>query len=179
MPRLFIAIDIPDWAKEELTRLCSFGLQGVKWVDSSQFHLSLRFVGEVDEFLFRDIDDSLTKIKGKPFTLHLAQVGTFPGSKSPRVIWAGVAKNDELSRLQKKVEVQLNRIGIKGDKRKFSPHITLGRIKLPKVKRIGDFLVQNSLYKSELFEVDRFYLYSSTLTPKGAIYRKEKEYQLI
>lgn len=178
MIRLFVAIDLPEWIKTELSTLCAFGLRGVKWVDPKQFHLSLRFIGEVDNALFRDIADSLTKIKGKPFPLSLSQVGTFPQSKTPRVIWTGIDKNEELNILQKKVELQLNRLQIKGEKRKFSPHITLGRVISHPPGHIGEFLVQNNLYQSEPFEVDRFFLYSSILTPKGAIHHREKEYEL-
>ncbi len=147
-------------------------------MSSEQFHLSLRFIGEVPEIVFSDIADSLSKIKGKPFSLSLSQVGTFPSSKSPRVLWTGVDKNEELMRLQKKIESQLNRLGVKGDKRKFTPHITLGRIKTDKPGRIGNFLVLNNLYKSQAFEVESFQLFSSVLTPKGAIYRVETEYLL-
>lgn len=179
MIRLFIAIDLPREIKQELELLCSFGLKGVKWVETSQFHLSLKFIGEVPYNVFEDVADSLAKIKAKPFLLTLAEVGTFPGSKTPRVIWAGVEKNTELFHLQKKVETQLSWQKLKGDKRKYSPHITLARVKSNNPGRIGDFLVQNNLYKSKPFEVDRFFLFSSVLTPKGAVYRKEREYLLI
>lgn len=178
MIRLFVAIDLPEWIKADLETLCFFGIRGVKWVDPEQFHLSLKFIGEVDESLFGNIEDCLSKINNKSFSLNLSQVGLFPNGKAPRVIWAGVDKNEDLMRLQKKVETQLNRLNLRGDKRKYSPHITLGRVKSQKPGRIGDFMIHNNLFKSGPFEVDRFTLFSSMLTPKGPIYRKEKEFYL-
>jgi RNA 2',3'-cyclic 3'-phosphodiesterase len=176
MKRLFVAIDLPPWIREELNRLCLFGIRGVKWVMSEQYHLSLSFIGEVDDNTAHDIAESLSKVKGNPFDLSLSSVGAFPGGKSPRVIWAGVSKSEYLMTLQKKVGYQLNQAGIKPEKRKFSPHITLGRVKSNKPVQIGDFLVQNGLYRSKLFKVTAFHLYLSRLTPKGAVYSKEQTY---
>lgn len=176
MIRLFVAINLPDWLKNELTLLCSFGIKGVKWVETANFHLSLRFIGEVTQEDFQDISDSLSKIKVNPFTLTLSGLGTFPNERSPRVIWTGVNKNEELIRLQKKVETQLNKLGLKGDKRRYTPHITLGRVKADKPGRIGDFMVQNNLYKSKPIDIESFQLFSSVLTPKGPIYRVESDY---
>jgi len=179
MPRLFVAIELPESIKEGLNGLCSYGIQGVNWVNPNQFHLSLRFIGEVDQGTFDNIADTLIKIKGKPFMLSLTGVGTFPQGKSPKVIWAGVTKNEQLIHLQKKVETRLNQIGIQKEKKRFSPHITLARVKGKLPGRIGDFLGYHSLYHSGEFEVDSFHLFSSVLNPKGAIYRKEREYPLI
>ncbi len=178
MRRLFVAVDLPDWIKEEMKILCFFGLRGVKWVNPEQFHLSLSFIGEVDQEKARDISDNLTKIRVNPFKLSLNSVGTFPSAKSPKVIWVGIGKSEELIRLQKKVAVQLNQIGIRLEKRKYFPHITLARVKSKNPGRIGDFLVHNGLYKSKEFEVAEFHLYLSRLTPKGAIYTKEMTYTL-
>ena len=145
-------------------------------METDNFHLSLRFIGEVTQEDFQDISDALSKIKVNPFTLTLSGLGTFPNEKSPRVIWTGVDKNEELIRLQKKVETQLNKLGLKGDKRRYTPHITLGRVKSEKLGRIGDFLVQNNLYKSKPIDVEGFQLFSSVLMPKGPIYRVENDY---
>ena len=176
MKRLFVAIDLPDWIKTELEMLCAFGVKGVKWVTREQMHLSLSFIGEVGEEAAMDISDTLIKVRAKSFEMSLNSVGTFPSEKTPRVIWAGIDKNNELMALQKKVASQLNQIGIKLERRKYSPHITLARVKSKTPGRIGEFLVQNSLYKSKPFDVTSFHLYLSTLTPKGAVYTKEKTY---
>ncbi len=179
MPRLFVAIDIPDALKTSLSDLCSFGISGVKWVEKDRFHLSLRFIGEVEDNLFRDIAASISKIKSPPFSLRLKGVGTFPQKNNPKVIWAGVTTDEALFQLQKKVENQLNHMGIERDKRKFSPHITLGRVKGKKTGQIANFLQYHSLFSTPSFEVNDFHLFSSQLTPKGPIYRKEETIQLL
>lgn len=185
MLRLFVAIDVPNEFKEQLKNLCQFGIQSVRWVNPDQFHLSLRFIGEVQHEKAEDIKATLSKIKADGFTLSFKGVGTFPAGKSPRVIWAGVPKNEPLNSLQKKVETQLSRIGITKEKRKFSPHLTLGRVKTNKTNKtnktdkIADYLAMNSLFETDSFEVSSFYLFSSQLTPKGAIYTKLEEYILL
>ncbi len=178
MPRLFVAIDLPDSIKDRITELCSFGLPGVSWVKYEQYHLSLRFVGEVDENSRERIGTALSKVRGASFELVLKGVGVFPQKKTPRVVWTGVEKNESLIQLRNKVEHQLNQIGIQKESRKFHPHLTLGRVKSKKVARIGDYLSHYALFKSEPFPVEEFVLFSSRLTPKGAIYTKEIIYQL-
>ena len=178
MLRLFVAIDLPDSIKERIVELCSYGLPGVKWVERDQFHLSLRFIGEVEENLSGKIETVLSKIKGKSTSITLKGAGTYPRKKAPRVILLGVEKNEELHLLKKKVDFQLNQIGVFKETRKFSPHVTLGRVKSNKIKRIGDYLVHYDMFRTEPFEVTEFVLFSSTLTPNGAIYKKEVVYQL-
>ncbi len=178
MPRLFVAVDLPETIKQELDDLCSFGMPGVKWVKHEQFHLSLRFIGETADHMFDEISTVISKVRGNSLLLNLKGIGTFPQSKTPRVIWAGVEKNENLFQLRKKVEYQLSQIGIPSEGRKFSPHITLGRIKEKKIKGFGDYLSRYALFKTEPFEVTEFSLFSSQLSPKGAIYKKEANYQL-
>lgn len=179
MPRLFVAIDLPDQIKNTLSQLSDFGLSGVKWIEKEQFHLSLRFIGETDPTLSQDIVTALSKIKSPPFSLSLKGLGTFPQKKDPRVLWVGINKSEQLIRLQKKIEHQLNHLGLERERRKFSPHITLGRVKKPNPRKISSFLEHNALYSSAVFEIDRFFLYSSQLTPKGAIYHKNEGYELL
>ncbi|MBU2648366.1 RNA 2',3'-cyclic phosphodiesterase [bacterium] len=178
MPRLFIAIDLPGQLKTEISVLCAYGLPGVAWVDSDQLHLSLRFVGEVNEQVSESIQTCLLKVQQSSFSMTLQGVGTFPGGKSPRVIWVGVEKNKSLLQLKNKVEYQLNRISIEGEKRRFHPHVTIGRVKTSKIKRIGDYLAHFDLYRSEPFPVERISLFSSLLTPVGAKYTKLMDYPL-
>lgn len=178
MPRLFVAIDLPDSLKAEISELIAYGMPGVAWVDSKQLHLSLRFIGEVDEQVLDQLITCLLKIHQQPFILKLKGVGTFPQGKSPRVIWAGVEKNDLLVQLHHKIEHQINSIGIKGEHRKFHPHVTMGRVKSNKIKRMGDYLAHYDLFRSEPFHVEYFSLFSSLLTPSGAKYTKEAEFSL-
>lgn len=178
MPRLFVAIELPEYLKEQIAGLCAFGLPGVKWVEPAQLHLSLRFIGERTIEDFARIRDCLLKVQQPSFQLTIMGVGTFPHARSPRVVWVGVKRNDPLMQLHNKIEYQLNSIGIPGDKRKFHPHVTLGRVKTGKVKRMGEYLAHYDLFQAEPFAVEDFTLFSSLLTPAGAKYTREAVYPL-
>lgn len=179
MPRLFVAVDLPEQIRSQVLALTQFGLPGVRWVKEEQFHLSLRFIGEVDDRLFESIGTCLSKVREDEFDLTLKGIGTFLKSKNPKVIWAGVDKSKSLIRLRNKVEHQLNQLGVVSEGRKFHPHVTLGRVKDNRIKGIGDYMLHYSLFRSETFPVENFVLFSSQLTPNGAIYTKEMVYDLI
>ena len=179
MHRLFVAIDFPNEIKQGLSSLC-YGLPGAKWVDTDQVHLTLRFIGEVDGGIFRDIRASLEEVHSECFLLRVKGVGCFPPRKVPRVLWAGLEKSNEMEQLKKRIDSQLHRIGIEPEKRKFSPHVTLARFKTkPSLNRVGDFLAGNALFSLPEFPVSEFHLYSSVLTQKGATHHVEASYPLL
>jgi len=178
MPRLFIAVDLPETIRENLASM-SFGMPGAKWVASEQLHLTVRFIGEVDGALFRDIKDILDGVSFAPFSLQLKGVGFFPPRGAPRVLWVGLEKSEPLQVLKKKIDLALFRVGVETDGRKFSPHITLARLKNSPVQKIANFLAGNGLFSQEPFQVDDFKLYSSILSPKGAYHKVERVYSLI
>jgi 2'-5' RNA ligase len=177
MPRLFIAVDLPDSIKENLEAM-SFGLPGAKWVDVQQIHLTVRFIGEVDGVLFHDIKNALHEVSIAAFDLQLKGVGYFPPRGTPRVLWAGLEKSEPLQLLRKKIDSALFRIRVKPEGRKFSPHITIARLKNSPVQKIANFLAGNGLFSQEPFQVADFKLYSSTLSPKGAYHKVERIYPL-
>ncbi len=177
MHRLFVAVDIPESAKDQLSRM-SFGLPGARWIDKEQLHLTLRFIGEVDGGTFLDIRESLESVRLEPFDIQLKGIGYFPPRKSPRVLWVGVEKSDSLLMLRNRVESVLVKTGLPPEGRKYSPHITIARLKNTHSSKVGNFISINSLYESEQFQVNEFYLYSSTLTSKGAIHTIEAAYPL-
>jgi RNA 2',3'-cyclic 3'-phosphodiesterase len=178
MPRLFIAVDLPETIKKNLDSM-SFGIPGAKWVAPEQLHLTVRFIGEVDGARFRDIKDVLDELHLKPFSLQLKGVGYFPPRGAPRVLWIGLAKSEPLQLLRKKIDTALIRAGVEPEGRKFSPHITLARLKNSPVHKIANFLSGNGLFSQEPFQVEDFKLYSSTLTPKGAYHKVERIYPLL
>ncbi len=178
MIRLFVAIDLPQDIKKELTAM-GFGIPGARWVAEDQIHLTLRFIGEVDGGVCRDIRDNLDLVESKAFSLRLTGMGCFPPRKQPRVLWAGVESNDSLNQLYKRVETTLVRGGLDPEQRKFSPHITLARLRDTPLSRLTNFLAGNNLYTSPSFPVNEFHLYSSTLSQKGAIHTLEATYPLI
>jgi len=174
--RLFTALAIPDEVARSLF-LIQAGVPGARWQSREQLHLTLRFIGEADGRDAAAIDDALAAIVAPSFTLALKGVGSF-GGKIPRDLWAGAAPNQALSHLQRKIESALQRIGLEPDGRKFTPHITLARLKHSPPGAVADFLADHALYASTPFAVTAFGLFSSKLTSDGSIYRVEKEYGL-
>lgn len=177
MIRLFVAVDLPENTKEELGRIC-FGLPGAKWVPPDQLHLTLRFIGEVDGGLFREIREDLEHVEARGFPMRLQGLGYFPPRQEPRVLWVGMEKSELLLQLRKRVDRQLAQLGVPPEKRNFSPHITIARLRETPLVRLTNFLSGNALFSLPEFQVDSFYLYSSILTPKGAIHQQEGAYSL-
>lgn len=177
MHRLFVAIDIPERVKGQVVRLGA-DLAGARWVPEGQLHLTLRFIGDVEESLFADLRMGLAAIRAPQFPMHLQGVGFFPPRKDPRVLWVGVEGNDALTALHHQVTKTLALSGIAPEERKFAPHITLARLKGAPVTEVNRFVAAHSAFASEPFPVSEFVLYSSFLTPKGAIHRKEEVYAL-
>ena len=176
MIRLFVALAIPDDVALGLAAL-QRGVPGARWQTREQLHLTLRFIGDVDETEASAADDALARIEAPSFSLALKGVGEF-GGKTPHALWAGVRDKEPVMFLQRKVETALQRTGMPPESRKFMPHVTLGRLKGSPRGRVADFLADHALYASQTFEVGTFILYSSVLTPNGSLYRAERAYRL-
>lgn len=174
--RLFVALSLPGDVAEGLLQLQG-GVPGARWQSREQLHLTLRFIGEADGRQAADIDDALSAISAPGFTMMLHSVGSF-GGREPREIWAGIGPNAALLHLQKKIEIALQRIGLAPDPRKFTPHVTLARLKASPREKVLQYLSGHALYASAPFAVSAFELYSSTLTPNGSLYRPERRYPL-
>jgi 2'-5' RNA ligase len=178
MPRLFAAIDLPPEISGELHAIC-FGLPGARWLGPEQMHLTLRFIGEVDGGLFREIREELGHETVPPFSLRVRGLGFFPPRKTPRVLWAGVEPLAEAVALRNRVEAALVRLGLAAETRKFAPHITLARLQDTPGQRLQRFLAGNNLFATPEFPVEEFHLYSSELTAKGAFHTIEASYPLL
>jgi len=176
MIRLFVALALPDPVAQRLLAMQS-GVPGARWNNRDQLHLTLRFIGEVDGRDASAIDDALSSIAVPPFTLELKGVGEF-GGNHPRALWAGAVANDALTRLQRKIESAIQRIGLPAEERKFTPHVTLARLRATPPGRVIDYLADHGLYASGPFEVAEFILFSSQTTPNGSIYVAERSYSL-
>lgn len=175
--RLFIAIDPPQEIREQLASLC-YGLPEARWTPIEQFHLTLNFIGEVDGTTFLDIRESLTELIQPPFELRFKGVGFFPPRGAPRVVWAGVELSEPLMQLQRKITTHLRQMGVELEKRKYSPHITLARLRQTPESKVGKYLALNNLFTSSFFPVGQFTLYSSVLGRKGASHIPEQTYSL-
>jgi len=178
MPRLFIAVPIPVKMKDKLLSL-KLNIPGARWVDRDQLHLTLKFIGEVKDQSLNDIRDNLSEILMEKFLLKIKGVGFFPPGNSPKVLWAGLEKQPELTRLRNKIDTNLNSLGIKRGGGKFRPHITLARLKSSNISRVLEFLKVNNPFLTELFQVKEFSLYSSRLYPDGAVHSLEAVYPLV
>lgn len=178
--RLFVAINPSETAREELVALCG-GLPEARWTPPKQLHLTLCFIGEVDEVVFRSVRESLCVLERNgpsAFSLQFRTLGFFPPRGEPRVLWAGVAENPALMRLQRQVTSCLQGLGIPLEKRKFTPHITLARLGGGAASGLKRYLDAQTFFSGSPFGVDRFTLYSSILDKSGATHIPEAEYIL-
>lgn len=177
MIRLFVALSFPDDVRRSLAALCA-GVPGARWANPEQFHLTLRFLGELDGRTARAVYDELASVTMPSFELNLFGVGTFGDRRKATTLWAGVRPNPALQRLQEKVDNAALRAGLPPDRRKFTPHVTLARLNNAPFERLGAFLSHHALYNAPAFTCDRFTLYSSFLSSSGAIYTPEHVYRL-
>jgi len=177
MPRLFVAIDLPERIKDDITSTY-MAIPGTRWIEEAQLHITLRFIGEVDNTITEKIAYSLKSALIPPFNLTLKGVGHFPPRKIPRILWAGIADNTDLIRLQNKIERSVTSTGIEPDTRKFHPHITIARLNAAPPEKVALFLSAHSLFATEPFEVSQYHLYSSHLKKEGAHHEILQTYML-
>lgn len=178
MIRLFIAIDLPEKIQQEIQGM-GRSLPHARATPGDQLHLTLRFIGEVESSRVRDIEETLEFIAMEQFSLRVRGVGTFPPRGTPRVLWAGITPAEEVRRLRNSIEKKLAEIDIPREGGKYTPHITLARLKNSPLARVQQFLAGNAFLETQAFTVDRFHLYSSQLAAKGAIHRIIRTYYLI
>jgi 2'-5' RNA ligase len=175
--RLFVAISLPEQIKDTLTALCG-GVDGARWRNREQLHLTLRFIGEVDGAMARDIDDVLCRLTMPAFELSLRGTGFFNERKLARVLWAGVADDGALRKLHGKIQHGLAAIGMEPEHRRYRPHVTLARLNgVPPLEAEG-YAARYGEYASPPFVIDHFCLFSSHLAREGAIYTVEADYAL-
>ena len=176
MLRLFVGIEFPPELKLHLSML-ETGIAGAKWVDAGNLHLTLRFIGEVDEGVAADVDAALAHVRARRFTLQLAGAGVFGGGK-PRQLWVGVERHPDLVALRDKIEQALIRIGLEPEQRKFAPHVTLARLRDAPPGQLGEFLAAHAQFRAAPLPVDRFSLIASFPTKAGSIYDDQADYPL-
>jgi 2'-5' RNA ligase len=176
MIRLFVGIELPPELRLRLSLLCA-GLPGARWVDPGNLHLTLRFIGAVDEGMASDIDAALARIRAPRFAVTLAGAGCFGGDK-PQLLWIGVESSDALFQLHDRIEAALRRAGLAPDTRRYSPHVTLARLKQVAVPQVQEFISAHALFRADPVPVDRFSLIASYPTKAGAIYEDRADYAL-
>jgi len=176
MPRLFTALEIPRGVAASLAVMRG-GLPGARWIDPQNYHLTLRFIGDIDDALARDIAGLLGRVRRPPFELRLDGLSSFGGRK-PRAVIAAATPVAPLIELQAEHERLLQRLGLEPDGRKFTPHVTLARLRESSSRQVADYLAARGYYRSAPFEVSRFVLYSSRSSVGGGPYVVEADYPL-
>jgi 2'-5' RNA ligase len=176
MPRLFIALEIPRNAAMSLSLLRG-GLPGARWIDVENYHITLRFIGDIDGRTADEVVDRLDRIDRPEFQLSLNGMGSF-GSKKPHSIWAGVSPSPEMNALQAEVERICQRIGLPPDPRKFMPHVTLARLRSSRLDDVVQYLSGRGNFRTSAFTVGRFVLMSSKESVGGGPYIVEEVFPL-
>jgi len=179
--RAFIAIELPGDVKGMLSDVCarfSGCVRGAKWVRPEGMHLTLKFLGDIASGQVESIGDALGAVAQKhvPFSLSIGSAGVFPSPKKARVLWAGVDDPGESCRkLAADADAALGALGFEQEKRPFSPHLTLARLRDP-APAPREFL--DAKFEPVRFDVTRFVLFRSRLQPSGAVYTPLKEFHL-
>lgn len=176
MPRLFTGLEVPPEIAESLS-LIRGGLVGARWIDTENYHVTLRFMGDIDDASARDVYSLLYQVRRKPLTLTLDGLDIFGGDR-PRALVARIAQNTALAELQAEQERLVRRVGLPPDKRKFTPHVTLARLRDTTPWHAADFLSSRGPFLSRSFTADRFVLFSSRASTGGGPYIVEAEYPL-
>jgi 2'-5' RNA ligase len=177
MIRLFVALALPAAIKTQLAMLAG-GIPGARWLPPENYHLTLRFIGEVEHWRADEIDQALANIRARPFELSLRGVGTFEKGGRFSALWVGVEKTDQLSFLQAKVEAALQRIDLEPERKRFAPHVSLARIEKAAPEKVIGYVQAHNLFRAPPVEVEHFTLFSSRLGKEAAVYVPEVEYEL-
>ena len=174
--RLFVGLPLDPGLAGTLAAM-EAGIPGARWVEARNLHLTLRFIGDIDEAAAREIHDALATLSLPRFALTLAGFGLF-GTRKPHTLWAGVTRDEALERVQAKVESAVVHAGQPSEPRKFFPHVTLARLNNAPPSRLQDFITGNSPFHAGPHPVDHFTLFRSHLSRNGAEYEAVAEYPL-
>lgn len=176
MPRLFTALEIPAPIAFSLSLLRG-GLPGARWTDPDNYHITLRFIGDIDEPTADEIADGLARVARPGFALSLDGLGAF-GSRRPHALFAGVKSSPALRDLQAEHERIIQQIGLEPERRKFTPHVTLARLKGASEPDVAAYLGLRGDFRTAAFPVGRFVLLSSRASRGGGPYLMEEAYPL-
>jgi len=183
--RTFIAVGISSEAREKIAQIQAEFRKGdpdVKWVEPKNLHITLKFLGEVgEEKLSGVIEKTSFAVSGiSNFRVHLWGLGSFPNLRSPRVVWVGVNEGKtELKNLSERIEENLSYLGFAKEKREFSSHLTIGRVRSPRGRgKLTKKIEDRERYDVGEFSVDRVLVMESQLSSKGPTYRIIKEVNL-
>ena len=176
MPRLFTGVEIPPDIGQALASLRG-GLPGARWIDPENYHLTLRFIGDVDDTTAHEVASLLGRVKRGAFELRMEGLTSFGGRK-PRAIVASVAPAQPLMEAQAEQERLLQRMGLEPEGRKYTPHVTLARLRDSSNRNVAEYLAACGYFRTAAFPVSRFVLFSSRNSVGGGPYVVEEAYPL-
>src|SRR6266581_6428923 len=159
MPRIFTGLELPLDIAQSLATLRG-GLPGARWIDPDDYHVTLRFIGDVDDTLAREVALLLGKVSRPPLELRLDGLSSF-GGRRPRAVIAALAQTPALMELQAEHERLMQRVGLEPEGRKFTPHVTLARLRDSSSHQVADYLATRPFLAPLSFRVTRFVLFSA------------------
>jgi 2'-5' RNA ligase len=176
MPRLFTGLEIPADIAQFLATLRG-GLPGARWVEPEHYHVTLRFIGDVDDVVAHEVASLLGRVRRDPFDVHVEDLKSFGGRK-PRAVVATLGSTLALMELQAEHERLMQRVGLEPEGRKFIPHVTLARLRDCTSRQVADYLAVRGQLCSPPFRIARFVLFSSRNSIGGGPYVVEAAYPL-
>src|SRR3974390_1409610 len=154
MPRLFTGLEIPLAIAQHLATLRG-ALPGARWIDPENYHSTLRFIGDVDDVIAHEVASLLGRVRRQPFELRIEDLTSFGGRK-PRAVVATLGPAQALMELQAEHERLMQRVGLEPDGRKYTPHVTLARLRESSNRQVADYLSLRQPFRSTPFQVSRF-----------------------
>jgi 2'-5' RNA ligase len=176
MPRLFTGLEIPSDVAADLAMLRG-GVAGARWIDVENYHITLRFIGDVDDRTANEAAAILDEIQRPSFTVTLDSL-SWSGADKPRAIVAKVKPSAPLVELQADQERRLRRVGIEPEPRKYTPHVTLARLYGGRQAAVASYLAERGALIADAFTAERFVLYSAREGSGGGPYVVEAAYPL-
>ena len=176
MPRLFTGLEIPAKVQQSLSLLRG-GLPGARWIDPENYHITLRFIGDIDDRMAHEIASMLDGMRRRSFDVRFGGLKSFGGRK-PRAIVVAVEPVQALIELQAEQERLMQRLGLEPEGRKFTPHVTLARLRDSSSHEVADYLSTRGPVFGSSFRVSRFVLFSSRSSVGGGPYVIEADYPL-
>ncbi len=181
--RSFIAIEISESVREKIADLqeeLKKHQERISWTKPDNIHLTLKFLGDIEESKTKSIGESLTTAtkEFQPFNFFVKELGIFPNFRRPRVLWVGINNTgNELNKIHSKIEQQLNQLGFPKEKKRFNPHLTIGRVQ----SQVSDQFIEKfntCKFDGGKVKVEEIIFMKSRLRPKGAIYTPLKKLRL-
>ena len=176
MQRIFTGPEIPAEVGQELAMLRG-GLPGARWIDPQNYHLTLRFIGDVDDSVAREVAWLLSQVRRTEFELRFDGLTSF-GGRRPRAVVATLAQTPSLMELQAEHERLMQRVGLEPEGRKYTPHVTLARLREVSSRQVAEYLSTRALVRPLPFTASHFVLFSSRASSGGGPYVVEAAYPL-